>query len=61
MNKSNRLHSDVIEQMEEIAGKTKNFSGAELEGLVKAATSYVLTHCVDVKDLTAEAEVWKDL
>ena len=52
MNKSNRLHSDVIERMEEIAEKTKNFSGAELEGLVKAATSYALTRCVDVKDLS---------
>ena len=52
MNKSNRLHSDVIERMDEIAEKTKNFSGAELEGLVKAATSYALTRCVDVKDLS---------
>lgn len=52
MKESNRVNPDVLARMDEIAEKTKNFSGAELEGLVKAATSYALTRCVDVKDLS---------
>ncbi|USP75209.1 uncharacterized protein yc1106_02483 [Curvularia clavata] len=38
MRKNNVLESDV--DVEELAKLTKNFSGAELNGLVKAATSY---------------------
>lgn len=52
MKESNRVNPDVLARMEEIADKTKNYSGAELEGLVKAATSYALTRCVDVNDLS---------
>lgn len=35
-----------------LAGKTKNFSGAEIEGLVKSAASFALGRAVDVSDLT---------
>jgi len=52
MKDNNRISSEVIERLDEISAKTKNFSGAEIEGLVKAATSYALTRCVDVKDLS---------
>jgi len=52
MKEANRVTPEVLERMPVIAEKTKNFSGAEIEGLVKAATSYALTRCVDVKDLT---------
>lgn len=52
MRESNRIEKEVSERMDEIADKSKNFSGAEIEGLVKAATSYALTRCVDVKDLS---------
>lgn len=52
MAKSNRITPEVIDRLDEISEKTKNFSGAEIEGLVKAATSYALTRCVDVKDLS---------
>ena len=52
MKDSNRISPEVFERMGEISDKTKNFSGAEIEGLVKAATSYALTRCVDVKDLS---------
>lgn len=41
--------------MGELAENTRNFSGAELEGLVRAATSatsYALTRCVNVNDLS---------
>lgn len=37
--------------MEELARMTKNFSGAEIEGLVKSAASYAFERGVDVKNL----------
>uniref|UniRef100_A0A7S2MX11 Vesicle-fusing ATPase n=1 Tax=Helicotheca tamesis TaxID=374047 RepID=A0A7S2MX11_9STRA len=52
MREANRLQPEVIKRLDEIAERTKNFSGAEIEGLVKAATSFALTRCVDVKDLS---------
>ena len=52
MKDSNRISPEVFDRLDEIADKTKNFSGAEIEGLVKAATSYALTRCVDVNDLS---------
>lgn len=52
MKEHNRLTAEVIDRLPEIAEKCRNFSGAELEGLVKAASSYALTRCVDVKDLS---------
>jgi vesicle-fusing ATPase len=52
MQKANRITPDALSKLPILAGKAKNFSGAELEGLVKAASSYALTRCVDVKDLS---------
>jgi len=52
MKKHNRIEPEVFDRIEELSDKAKNFSGAELEGLVKAATSFALTRCIDVKDLT---------
>lgn len=52
MREANRITPDALENLVMIAEKTKNFSGAEIEGLVKAASSYALTRCVDVKDLS---------
>lgn len=52
MKESRRITPEAIENLGNIAAKAKNFSGAELEGLVKAATSYALTRCVDVNDLS---------
>jgi len=52
MKEANRISPEVIERLGEISEKTKNFSGAEIEGLIKAASSYALTRCVDVKDLS---------
>jgi vesicle-fusing ATPase len=51
MRKANRVTQEVLDKLPDIAETAKNFSGAELEGLVKAASSYALTRCVDVKDL----------
>jgi vesicle-fusing ATPase len=52
MRKANRITKEVLDKLPDIAETAKNFSGAELEGLVKAASSYALTRCVDVKDLS---------
>ena len=52
MRKANRITPEALEKLPTIAEKAKNFSGAELEGLIKAASSYALTRCVDVKDLS---------
>jgi len=51
MKANNRIQPEVLERLGDLAEKCKNFSGAEIEGLVKAATSFALTRCVDVKDL----------
>ena len=48
MRKSGRLQQDAIDGLPTFAENTQNFSGAELEGLVKAAASYALRRCVDV-------------
>ena len=48
MREHNRLAKDAEARMPELAARTKNFSGAELEGLVKSASSYALRRCVDV-------------
>jgi vesicle-fusing ATPase len=52
MKEANRMSPEAMSGLDMIADKTKNFSGAEIEGLIKAATSYALTRCVDVKDLS---------
>eukprot|EP00898_Chlorokybus_atmophyticus_P000543 jgi/Chlat1/148/Chrsp1S00225 len=38
--------------LDSLAATTKNFSGAEIEGLVKSATSYALNRQIDVNDLS---------
>jgi vesicle-fusing ATPase len=57
MRKANRCTSEVTERLPEIAEMSKNFSGAELEGLVKAASLFALTRCVDVKDLPKAPDI----
>ena len=52
MKKAKRITDECLDKLPLLAEKSKNFSGAELEGLVKAASSYALTRCVDVKDLS---------
>lgn len=38
------------------AERTKNFSGAEIEGLVKSAASFALNRHVDVNDLSKQVD-----
>mmetsp|Transcript_5993 Transcript_5993/g.15008 ORF Transcript_5993/g.15008 Transcript_5993/m.15008 type:complete len:764 (+) Transcript_5993:110-2401(+) len=52
MKESGRIDPEVIDRLGDISKKAKNYSGAEIEGLVKAATSYALTRCVDLNDLS---------
>ena len=59
MKKANRITKEALDRLPELAEKAKNFSGAELEGLVKAASSYALTRCVDVKDLSKAPDTSK--
>ena len=42
------LAADV--DLEEMSEKTKNYTGAEIEGVVKAAASYALQRCIDYKN-----------
>eukprot|EP00887_Chlorella_sp_A99_P002765 scaffold6.g2765.t1 len=50
MSQNSFLGRDV--DLAELAERTKNFSGAEIEGLVKSATSFALNRQVDVSDLS---------
>lgn len=50
MSSNSFLGRDV--DLAELAARTKNFSGAEIEGLVKSATSFALNRQVDVSDLS---------
>lgn len=49
MKKNNKLAQDV--SLEMLAKKTKNFSGAEIEGLVKSATAFALNEVVNADDV----------
>ncbi|CAN6808941.1 unnamed protein product [Brassica oleracea] len=42
--------------LQELAARTKNYSGAELEGVVKSATSYALNRQLGMDDLTKPVE-----
>src|SRR5690349_17471658 len=47
MRDSNML--DPVVSVPWLAGETKNFSGAEIEGLVKSASSFALYESIDLK------------
>lgn len=46
MRKNNKLGSDV--DVEDLAKKTRNFSGAELEGLVRSAQATAMNRLIKV-------------
>ena len=50
MRKSGLMGADV--SIVDVAARTKNYTGAELEGLVKAACSYVFERQTDLADLS---------
>eukprot|EP01034_Spumella_vulgaris_P025374 gene25374-31826_t len=47
MRKANRASEEVVARMGELAQRTKNFTGAELEGLVRNAASFALARNID--------------
>ena len=51
MSENEFLGTDV--DITDIAKRTKNFSGAEIEGLVKSAVSFALARQVDFQNLSA--------
>jgi len=50
MRQNNYIAEDV--ELDELAAATKNYSGAEIEGVVKAATSYAFSRQIDAKNMT---------
>ena len=44
-----------------MAAVTKNYSGAELEGVIKSATSYAIARKIDFNNLTAVHENFDDV
>ncbi|CDR93982.1 N-ethylmaleimide-sensitive factor, putative [Babesia bigemina] len=57
MRESNRLADDV--DLDEICAMTNNYSGAELEGMVKCAVSYAIQRHVDGSDITKPKDMDK--
>lgn len=49
--RTNKFMDDDV-NLEELATLTKNFSGAEIEGLVKAATSYAFSRQINPKEMS---------
>ncbi|KAJ3090173.1 transport between ER and Golgi ATPase protein [Quaeritorhiza haematococci] len=59
MRDNNIMHSDV--DLEELAALTKNFSGAEIAGLIKSATSFAFNRHVKVGTLATVAPDVSDM
>jgi vesicle-fusing ATPase len=47
MRENNRITQDAIDHLPELSERTKNFTGAELEGLVRDAASFALARNID--------------
>ncbi|KAJ4814573.1 Vesicle-fusing ATPase [Rhynchospora pubera] len=54
MKENSFLAADV--SLPELAARTKNYSGAELEGVVKSAVSYALNRQISMDDLTKQLD-----
>lgn len=53
MVKNNRLSQAAIDHIPDIVRETKNFTGAEISGLVRSAASFALAKTIDAKNLSA--------
>jgi vesicle-fusing ATPase len=58
MLKHNRLTPAALEHIPAIVEQTKNFTGAELAGLVRSAASFALAKNIDAKEMKAD---WKSI
>lgn len=52
MRETGRINAEAADNLPELATRTKNFSGAEIEGLVKSAASFAFHRNIDAKDLS---------
>ena len=43
MRASNRVSQEAVDKLPELARRTKNYTGAELEGMVRSAVSFALS------------------
>jgi ATP-dependent 26S proteasome regulatory subunit len=57
MREHKRLAPEALDNLGELARATKNFSGAEIEGLVKSAASFAFQRNVNVKDVRGSSRV----
>jgi len=53
MKKSGRISNEVIDRIPELARIAKNYTGAELEGLVRNAASFALSRNIDAQNIKA--------
>ena len=65
MRKNKRISDEALQRLPELAQKTKNFTGAELEGLVRNAASFALSRHINPQSLknVDEAAIkveWRD-
>ena len=51
MRKNKRLSDEAIQKLPELAELTRNFTGAEIEGLVRGAMSFAFARNIDMKDI----------
>ena len=49
--KSNRMSKDALDNLELLAKRTKNYTGAEIEGLIRLTVSFALHEKVDLDNL----------
>lgn len=59
MRKHNRLTQAAIDHIPTIVEQTKNFTGAELAGLIRSAASFALAKNIDAKELKADPKLIK--
>ena len=51
MRENGRITEEALNKLPELAAKTKNYTGAEIEGLVRSATSFAIGRNVDIDAL----------
>jgi len=50
-----RISDECVGRLPELAARSKNFSGAELSGLVRTATASAMDRCVNKEDMSVDA------
>ena len=53
MRAAKRLAADVVQRLPELAARTMNYTGAELEGFVRSAASFALSRNIDASNIKA--------